>query len=358
MKWMVIYNILLVIALLTVALAFLFPVSLFIPVASIGAVLGIFAFIERLLIKKEEEKIIIPESTRNVAHVMSFSQEQLKTEAIKDGRKSFFGGFFKKKENISKEAPKLEPSQEEPKIEDTKQPEILKKLEKPKEDIKILLQTDIPKDENEKIKMMMDYLKESIKRGFPKDKIKNSAIEARWPEELFEKAYMTIENKQSKSKLIIFTSLLVIVFGVIIALSKYGLFVIPYWIKSLRNASPLFYIGASFVLLAIILIFSFKLKKTVKAKKIEYVIKEEKKVEGIKQSLKKFEGSYQTDLDKLYAILTEKGKLTMMEVAKGFNISKAQAEEWGKILKDQDLINLHYPTVGETELIWKKLKST
>ena len=68
--------------------------------------------------------------------------------------------------------------------------------------------------------------------------------------------------------------------------------------------------------------------------------------------------SYETDLDKLYKILAEKQKLTISEVARAFNISKSEAEEWGKIMRDHDLITMHYPTVGEPELIWKKLKNT
>ena len=43
------------------------------------------------------------------------------------------------------------------------------------------------------------------------------------------------------------------------------------------------------------------------------------------------------------------------EVAKIFNVTKAEAEEWGKILKDDVLITLYYPTVGDVELRCKKV---
>ena len=84
---------------------------------------------------------------------------------------------------------------------------------------------------------------------------------------------------------------------------------------------------------------------------------EEKNVQDIKEVLVKYSGSYETDLDRLYKVLSEKQKLTISEVAKAFNISKNEAEEWGKIMRDHDLIVMHYPTVGDPELIWKKSKN-
>ena len=56
----------------------------------------------------------------------------------------------------------------------------------------------------------------------------------------------------------------------------------------------------------------------------------------------------------MLALVIEKGKLGVDEVAGVFGISKSEAEEWGKILKDEGLITLYYPTVGEVELRWKK----
>ena len=47
-------------------------------------------------------------------------------------------------------------------------------------------------------------------------------------------------------------------------------------------------------------------------------------------------------------------KLTIEEVSGIFNISKKESEEWGKILKDEGLISLYYPTVGDVELRKKK----
>ena len=53
-------------------------------------------------------------------------------------------------------------------------------------------------------------------------------------------------------------------------------------------------------------------------------------------------------------MIDEKGAIKIAQVAQYFGISRELAEEWGKILEGSDLAKLHYPAIGEPELIkWK-----
>ncbi|HLD02186.1 MAG TPA: hypothetical protein VJC07_00615 [Candidatus Nanoarchaeia archaeon] len=63
---------------------------------------------------------------------------------------------------------------------------------------------------------------------------------------------------------------------------------------------------------------------------------------------------YETDFDKLYNYIKEKGTIKLVDVAKMFGLSKQQAEEWAQILANQKLLKLHYPPFGEPELQWIK----
>ncbi len=203
--------------------------------------------------------------------------------------------------------------------------------------------------------LLVSYINDAVKSEFPKDKIKEAVLNSGWPESNFEEAYKKVTSVKRKKKIMVLISLVFALILFTIILNFYDAFLIPYWIKSLKYASMTFYISSITVLFAIILFLSLKIKSTLKVKSVEYRVQEEKTVEDIKETLKAGDISgLQTDIDKLYAIVKEKGKLRVSEVASAFGISKMEAEEWGKILKEQDLIILHYPTVGEPELIWKK----
>ncbi|MBI4447976.1 hypothetical protein HY643_03270 [Candidatus Woesearchaeota archaeon] len=84
---------------------------------------------------------------------------------------------------------------------------------------------------------------------------------------------------------------------------------------------------------------------------------EDKNVRAIKSVLQEKKGEYQTELDILYNLLKEKKVLSITEIAEGFNITKEKAEEWGKMLAEHGLIDLHYPPVGEAQLKWKEQES-
>jgi len=54
----------------------------------------------------------------------------------------------------------------------------------------------------------------------------------------------------------------------------------------------------------------------------------------------------ETNIDKLYAELL-KGEVKVKDVAKEFGVDPSLVEEWGRILEDHGLAELHYPAFGE-----------
>lgn len=63
----------------------------------------------------------------------------------------------------------------------------------------------------------------------------------------------------------------------------------------------------------------------------------------------------ETDFDRLINFVNQVGTIKVSNVARIFNISLKQAEEWGRILEEHNLLQLHYPPIGEPELRkWKK----
>ena len=53
--------------------------------------------------------------------------------------------------------------------------------------------------------------------------------------------------------------------------------------------------------------------------------------------------SSETDLDVLYKLLKEKGKLRISTIAKAFKVDKDLAMEWGKTLEEGKLAIIDYP---------------
>ena len=67
----------------------------------------------------------------------------------------------------------------------------------------------------------------------------------------------------------------------------------------------------------------------------------------------KIKNKYKTDIDLLYELIQRAGRVSILDVASTFHISREKAEEWAKILEGHDLIILHYPALGEAELCKK-----
>lgn len=57
-----------------------------------------------------------------------------------------------------------------------------------------------------------------------------------------------------------------------------------------------------------------------------------------------------TSLDTLLDLIIKKGRIQLKDAAKVFSVTRAQIEEWAKILEEHDLIEIHYPPLGEPEL--------
>jgi Mn-dependent DtxR family transcriptional regulator len=57
-----------------------------------------------------------------------------------------------------------------------------------------------------------------------------------------------------------------------------------------------------------------------------------------------------TPLDKLLDLVMKRGRIRIKDAAKSFGVSRAQIDEWAKILEEHGLVEIHYPPVGEPEL--------
>lgn len=60
-----------------------------------------------------------------------------------------------------------------------------------------------------------------------------------------------------------------------------------------------------------------------------------------------------TDIDSLYELLQKEKSINLSAIINTFGISKEKAEEWCRILEEGGLAIVHYPPIGELELIWK-----
>jgi hypothetical protein len=68
-------------------------------------------------------------------------------------------------------------------------------------------------------------------------------------------------------------------------------------------------------------------------------------------------GEYlETDIDKLYRIISKNGMVRVADASKTLKVQKSKIEEWGRILEEHELILLHYPPFGEPVLILRKFQ--
>jgi hypothetical protein len=69
---------------------------------------------------------------------------------------------------------------------------------------------------------------------------------------------------------------------------------------------------------------------------------------------KKIKDVLETDVDKLYELVRDRGIVKLNEASKTFKIDSDIIEEWGRILEEHKLVRLRYPPVGEPVLILKR----
>lgn len=73
--------------------------------------------------------------------------------------------------------------------------------------------------------------------------------------------------------------------------------------------------------------------------------------------MKRMKTSYiETDIDRLFHWVKERGRVKFSEAAKKFNVSEEQIEEWAEILEDHNLVKLHYPIGKNPEIIYIDIK--
>ena len=58
----------------------------------------------------------------------------------------------------------------------------------------------------------------------------------------------------------------------------------------------------------------------------------------------------ETDIDRLHHLVQERKKIKVSEAAKIFKVRESEIEKWGQILHDHDLVQLHYPLIGDAVL--------
>jgi hypothetical protein len=99
-------------------------------------------------------------------------------------------------------------------------------------------------------------------------------------------------------------------------------------------------ISLSVLLIIIILIIFFSLRKLFK-------ISKEEKVKSTYFRIKEAHTRANTDLDALYSILKEHKKIKINEISKTFKVGEDKAIEWAKILENNNLASIQYPSFSE-----------
>jgi|SRR3989344_2371304 len=106
------------------------------------------------------------------------------------------------------------------------------------------------------------------------------------------------------------------------------------------NISIIAFVG-QWIILLIVAILAYL--KFIKAKKEEHVNITYNRIKNKKTRS-------ETDLDILYNLLLEKKKLSLGLISRTFHVKKDTALEWGKILENNNLARIEYPTFNEPEI--------
>ncbi len=80
-------------------------------------------------------------------------------------------------------------------------------------------------------------------------------------------------------------------------------------------------------------------------------IEMKKEVASVSRPQKYKTSKKSTDLDALYNLLKEKKHLRLSTITKVFKINKDIALDWARTLENAGLIEIHYPRIGEPELV-------
>lgn len=77
-----------------------------------------------------------------------------------------------------------------------------------------------------------------------------------------------------------------------------------------------------------------------------------------KEAPKEVKSRVETNIDRLYELIRDKGILKSNVAAKKLKIDNEMIEEWGRVLEDHKLVKMHYPPIGEPVFILKKFKAS
>ena len=214
--------------------------------------------------------------------------------------------------------------------------------------------------DKDKFKKIRDYIEESLKKNVPRDKIIEACLASEWPRGKIDEVLGSLTKKKTSKHAKMLYFLIPATVILLLWLILTGSFLIGYWLETIKNTSSAAYYSVLLVLLIILIAIIFDFKEQLTKKRKVYKIKKEQRVSDIKTEMAtkksglEVESGFKTDIDKLLDLVNEKEKISVDEVGGIFGISKEEAEQWGKILKDQGLITLYYPTVGDVELRCKK----
>ena len=338
----------LVLGVLTIVSSLFSPPNLFLFFIVVGVLLVSFSLFELFQLRKEHPAVNMP-STPAI---------------VQQSDVSYTGGAIASSHTPSKKSFFHLPHHASKKVEDIQVGAITgKKQEQPltpqkKQDILVIEQATSTNPDPIQRSHLDKFVRDSLQAGQSISSIREAALQAHWPKDIVEAALHHVTVHTKKKQLLVSVGIFVGTLIYLILLQAQDLFLVPYWITLFKFASPLFYAGALLVLVAFSALVGFRIKKTLKRKKVVFQKEEEEHVQEIKTTLASFSGVYETDMDKLYALLQERKTLRVNEIARAFNISKEEAEEWGKIFKEQDLAEIYYPAVGDMEIRWKKSKNT
>ena len=60
----------------------------------------------------------------------------------------------------------------------------------------------------------------------------------------------------------------------------------------------------------------------------------------------------------MYEILKEKKKLKVKTLSKYFKVEEKTILEWARVLEEANLLTVHYPTVGDPQIIINEVANT
>ncbi len=229
--------------------------------------------------------------------------------------------------------------------------------------------------EQENTRRAVGYILEAKSRGVSDGTIEDKLIDKGYMKRIVEKAFSFINNEDRNKDFFMnlrrrtFVELVVLVVITLVFIEvsyKLGFIQLNFSVYSV-----LFY----FLLIFFLFEFIFLMKRFAKIRRvIKPPIKKEKKNEineiakrpeekvkipilkmktqtTLPLKFKKEAGIYETDLDILYKLIEDVGRAKVSELAKYFGVTKKKIEEWAKILEEYQLLDIHYPAIGEIQII-------